>query len=84
MTEAYKTVSKDIESKIFDALVVFLKITQQNITISAGVLCNNKIKFSLVKTEAQVKSITYFLNNNLKINDFKREWNSFKCGNNRS
>ena len=83
MVEACKTVRKDIESKIFDAFVVFLKTTQQNITISAGVVCNDKRKFSLVcytsqkLTEAQVNSITYFLNDNLKINNFKKEWNSF-------
>ena len=64
MAETCKTVSKGIESKIFDAFVAFLKITQQNITIAAGVVCNDKRKFSPVSytsqrlTEAQVNSIT--------------------------
>ena len=79
MAEACKAISKGIESKIFDAFVLYLKIIQQNIAISAGVVCNDKRKFSLVcytsqkLTKAQVNSIRYFLNNNLRINDFKRE-----------
>ena len=83
MTGASKTVSKRLESKMFDAFVFFLKMTQQNLTISAGAVCNDKAKFSLVcytsfkLTEALVNSITYFLNNNLKNNDFKREWSNF-------
>ena len=64
--------------------MVFLKITQPNITKSAGVVCNDKRKFSLVcftsqrLAEAQVNSITYFLNNNLEKNDFRSKQNSFR------
>ena len=73
MAEVFSTISKGTESTIFYVFEVFLKITQTNITVSAGVVCSDKRKFSIVcytsqrLTEAQVNSITYFLNNNLEI-----------------
>ena len=83
MSAASETVNKSLESKMFDAFVFFLRMAQQNVTISAGVVCNDKTKFSLVcytsckLTEVQVHSIAYFLNNTLKNSDLQREWDEF-------
>ena len=58
-------------------------MTQGDVIISAGVVCKDKLKFSLVcytkeqLTEAQINLINFFLNKNLKNNDFEKEWNKF-------
>ena len=72
-----------LETEMFNAFMSFLKMTQQNVTICAGVICQNKSKYLLVcytckkLSEAQLNSITIFLNNNLKKIDAESEWKEF-------
>ena len=61
---AADVVYKTIETKMFEAFIFYLRMTQKNLTISVGVACTNESKFSLVcytnekLTEAQANSFS--------------------------